>query len=275
MGLDELDAALNKNDEESLARWSQIARSAQMYSTPLFALSAKHQGDLLTLAGSGTFLAYNDSYYILTAAHVWYERLRHADKIGVTLREHYDHACFLDRNMLVLFGPEKPVSWNEWGPDLVLLRIPPARVGEINAFKVFYDLDAGLRFQAKGERTETYLLVGTPKALGEYKQNHASVELMGFWVGLPVPFDHEGRTYIDVKAAIPPPSDVTTFGGVSGGGLWRVQIFCDEVTGKIDQRAILEGVAFYEFNVSSGCGTIRCHGIASIREVLAAIVDAS
>jgi hypothetical protein len=245
-----------------------------MYSTPLFALSVTAAGEVLALAGSGTLLESRGSHYILTAGHVWYNVLRRAEKVGITLREHYDHTCFLDTRTLVPFDPDRPAVWNEWGPDLVLLRIPPSRVGEIRAFKVFYDIEAGLQHQAQGEWNETYLLVGAPAALGQFRQNHASVELMGFWVGLPTPYDNEGRTYLDAMATLPPPSDVASFGGVSGGGLWRIQVFWNQAEGKIDARALLEGVAFYELEVSAGCGVVRCHGVASIKGALDAINSA-
>jgi hypothetical protein len=65
MTIDELEAKLDAKTPEAQAIWMTLARNAQMYSTPLFALSKTPQGDVLELAGSGTFLAKEDDHYIL------------------------------------------------------------------------------------------------------------------------------------------------------------------------------------------------------------------
>ena len=61
---------------------------------------------------------------------------------------------------------------------------------------------------------------------------------------------------------------VDSFGGISGGGLWKVRIYVDETTGKIDSKAALDGVAFWSHGVQNGFGTIRCHGTISIQAAL-------
>jgi hypothetical protein len=71
MNLEELEAKLDAKTPEAQVLWDALARGAQMYSTPLFAVSKTAQGDWLRLAGSGTLLARDDTHYILTAAHVW------------------------------------------------------------------------------------------------------------------------------------------------------------------------------------------------------------
>jgi hypothetical protein len=167
------------------------------------------------------------------------------------------------------FGPERPAAWKEWGPDIILLRIPDIKVGEIKAFKVFYEMKAARSGLVTCDRNETYLLVGTPEVLGSYSQNHASVELIGMWVGMPELYTHDQWDYFDTQAALRPPSNATTFGGVSGGGLWRVQIHHSPESGRIESKVVLEGVAFYEFGTANGKGIVRCHGTQSIEKTLA------
>jgi len=260
MTLDELDA----DTPESTAQWNRIARDNWMYTISLFALSASPMGDVLALAGTGTLIAYESGHYILTAAHVWHKVLKGADKVGITLRETYDHTCLLERQTIVVSGPPIRSSWTEWGPDLIFLRIPDVRVGEIEAFRVFYRLESKEKPVPGREYTEARLLLGTPGALGIYRQNHASVQMTPFWVTQPIRHDREEFDYLDVHARLPPPSTVESFGGVSGGGLWRVKVYSDPATGQLDSTAVLEGVAFYEFDVQRGTGTIRCHGRKSI-----------
>lgn len=268
MTIEELEAAIFAKTPEADQLWMTFAREAQMYSTPLFALVKTPQGDLLKLAGSGTLLAKGNHHYILTAAHVWHEVLKEADFVGVTLRETYDHTCLIETSSIVAHEPEHPAKWSEWGPDVILLQLPAVRVGEIKAFKVFYEMDAGRKAMVTCDRNETYLLAGTPEVLGSYTQNHASVQLLAMWVGNPQPYTRAGWDYFDVEAALHPPSEAKTFGGVSGGGLWRVQIYADPDTGKIASKMTLEGVAYYELGTKDGKGVIRCHGVQSIHRAL-------
>ena len=268
MTIEELEAAIFAKTAESEELWRTFAREAQMYSTPLFALLKTPQGDLLKLAGSGTLLMKGNNHYILTAGHVWYEVLKGSDFVGVTLRETYDHTCLIETASIVANEPVHPAEWGQWGPDFILLQIPAVRVGEIKAFKVFYEMDAGLKAMVTCDRNETYLLVGTPEVLGSYTQNHASVQLLAMWVGNPQLYTRDGWDYFDVEATLHPPSEVKTFGGVSGGGLWRVQIYSQPDTGGITSRMALEGLAFYELGTKNGKGMIRCHGVQSIRKAL-------
>lgn len=61
------------------------------------------------------------------------------------------------------------------------------------------------------------------------------------------------------------------FGGVSGGGLWRVQIYHSPESGHIESKVVLEGIAFYELGTGNGKGIVRCHGVQSIEKALAGV----
>lgn len=271
MTLDEIDQALDSKTPAALLIWEKIGRDSSMYTTALFAVSTSPNGDILELAGTGTLVAVGDSHYILTARHVWEEVLRPANKIGISLRENLNHKCLMDTDSIVPFGPPKPAKWNEWGPDIVFLRIPPIRVLEIEAFRVFYRLRAEEKPLPAKECIEAGLLIGTPHALGKFTQNHASVEIHGFWSKKQSVFNASDFEYIDLDVELPQPSTAKSFGGVSGGGVWRVFIYSNPSTGEIDSDAVLQGIAFYEFNVQKGQGTIRCHGLRSILPVISSL----
>ncbi len=74
--------------------------------------------------------------------------------------------------------------------------------------------------------------------------------------------------YFDFKARLYPDAPVESFGGVSGGGLWRVQIYPHPESGEVESIVALEGVAFWEDGTSSGQGMIRCYGVEPVRNVL-------
>jgi hypothetical protein len=51
------------------------------------------------------------------------------------------------------------------GPDIIPLEIPVAKVGEIKAFRGFYEMDAGAMAMVKVDRSKTYLLAETSEGV--------------------------------------------------------------------------------------------------------------
>jgi hypothetical protein len=268
MTLEEMEAKLDAKDEEAARIWELMARDAMVYSSPLFAFKKTGQQESLEFAGSGTFIREKDRYFVLTARHVWQLKLKDSDGVGVVLREVDDHRYFIETNAIVPYGPKQPLIWNGLGPDIVALEIPPNRVGTIKAMRGFYEMDGGLKAMVTSDRNEAYLLMGTPSVLGSYTSQHASVRVLGMWDGKPVPFTEGDWDYVDFSAAIRPPTPTNTFGGVSGGGLWRVQIYPHPEKEEVASNVVLEGVAFFELGTYAGKGIIRCHGVNSIRKML-------
>src|SRR5947209_4766802 len=115
-------------DEKSRLR-EKIVRNVGAHTVVLFAISDSREGEVLELGGTGTLVSIACSHYVLTARHVWEERLKSARDVGITLKEDIDHCCRIQVNVLVPSGPAKPRSWNEWGPDLVFLKLPANHVG--------------------------------------------------------------------------------------------------------------------------------------------------
>lgn len=268
MTLEEMEAKLDAKDERASKLWESMARDALTYSTPVFSFRKTDDGERLIFAGSGTFIRERDRYFILTARHVWEDMLKQGDAVGVALREVYDHRYFIEVKAITPYGPEAPTRCNDFGPDIIALEIPASDVGTIKAMKGFYDLEGGLKAMVRGSRNEAYLLMGTPGVLGSYTPQHASVQIYGMWDGAISPFTKGEWDYFDFKGALPEGTPGNTFGGVSGGGLWRVQIYPHSKRHEIASTVVLEGVAFYQLGTSGGKGIIRCHGSNSIHKVL-------
>jgi hypothetical protein len=104
-------------------------------------------------------------------------------------------------------------------PDIISLEIPQNRVGEVKAWKGFYEMEAGLKAMVDVDRSEAHLLVGTPSELGSFTQNHASVQILGMWDGAPMAVENGDWDYFDFKTRLQPHTQPGSFGGVSGGGL--------------------------------------------------------
>jgi hypothetical protein len=266
--LSEIAQLLSGESPDSVQQLQVTGRDTGVHTVALFAVLGSVNGDVLELAGTGILIAIEESHYVLTAAHVWEKRLKNANKLGISLREGVDHSCLIEIDAIVPSGPPQPASWNEWGLDIIFLRIPPVRVGEIEAFRVFYREVAEGQSQVPMAHVEIRFLIGTPGALGSFSQTHADLQIVSFGVNGPVHQVHNGIDYLDVHVQMPHPSTADSFGGVSGGGLWRVRVYNDPNSDGIASDATLEGMAFYEIGVQEGNGTIRCHSLESIHSAM-------
>src|ERR1700728_2781168 len=112
--------------------------------------------------GVATLVIGDGAHYFLTAAHVW-TKLQKFTKIGITLVPNIDQCFAIPTQHLIATGPAKPSAEKE-GPDMVLLRIPHAKVGELKARSSFYPLDpiAGKRW-LKINCVELRILLGAPR----------------------------------------------------------------------------------------------------------------
>lgn len=122
------------------------------------------------------------------------------------------------------------------------------------------------------DHVETRVLMGTPKLKGRFTQTHAEVEINGLFVNADAPCEMHGDfDYFDLEVdrkVRKVPELPENFGGVSGGGLWKVAVYCTCSTGKIEWVRTLEGVAFFELVREDGTRLIRCHGPKSLCAVM-------
>jgi hypothetical protein len=242
----------------------KIVRNLGDFTVALFGISGAPQ-ERLRLAGTGTLVVLDGRRFILTALHVWEEVLKTADKIGITMKEDIVHCTVIGRSAVEPFGPPKPAAWNEWGPDLVLLSVPAADVGRISAYRSFWNVTAQRDINAAV--LESLVLMGTPAALGTFTETFADVQINGMFLGPEAQHTQGEFDYLDyeIDLSLAVPRD---FGGVSGGGVWQVYIYWVPLTGEIDWRMSLHGVAFFQLPIIAERRTIRCHGPESIRAAL-------
>jgi hypothetical protein len=209
--------------------------------------------DRLTLGGTGTLVSFLNSWYILTAAHVWKENLENAERIAITLKEDVEHKYLLDPHEIVAIGPAVPKKWDEWGADVTLLRIPAERAADIQAKGrvAFYNLSIARQVTGLFNGLVTRALIGTPNVWGEFQGGHADLLVNAIFCGNDVgPFDpidtppniREDFDYIDLN--IDPRFGPPDYRGVSGGGLWRLVFYGPDSTGEIARLKLLDGVAF-------------------------------
>jgi hypothetical protein len=271
---------LDEIEEQALAKdsplcWS-IARELADF-TVAFIVTNNGQ---LSPAGTGTLVSFRDSHYFLTAAHVWEEVLKKSDWIRIPLKENSPCRFAISPREIVSFSTPIPERWNEWGPDITLLRIPPERVGSFIAVgRPFFPLSMKREFRIDC-CLETTFLMGAPALRGEFTAESAFPELQGMnvlqYTGLHSPTETSSRLrlqfdFVDIFIDTTQPDVAPSFEGVSGGGLWKVYIFKGN-DGKVQTFKVLVGVAFWQDPGDSSL-RIRCHGPQTIGAALCPLYD--
>jgi hypothetical protein len=252
----------------------RIVRDVGPFTVGLLLISQTAQGERLDLWGTGTLVWFAGVHYILTAAHVWEKLCEGAGpaSVGLTLRENLTHRYLIDRDAIVATGPPKPAQWNEWGPDIVFLRVPPQHVGGIEVYRAFWNLARKQTF-SHVICIDLRVLMGAPYELGEFTQVHAEFEINGMfskpdierYSSMQAPEAiRRDYDYVDLDMDLALLGVPQTFGGVSGGGLWRVLVYWSDTKNEIDWAMDIEGVAFHESDLVNGHRTVRCHGPQSI-----------
>lgn len=246
------------------------------YSSPLFLDK--------TLVGSGTFIAWKDQFGILTAHHVPHNPLDATlrfdfsagsdQRLGVALAAHAHCFEFQIRN-LSLVDIAAPIDTEDHGrgPDLAVIKLGnKAVVDAIAARKLFYRLDVHTteRVERSLRDDGIFVVCGAAKECeraGGPELGFTEVmieELTAYHGGMVPPsgrrFERDGYRYAELGVEYASHEDLPgTFGGVSGGGLWHIDVSkAADGTYKVSEP-ILAGVAFYQTAVVNQQRMIRCH----------------
>jgi hypothetical protein len=141
-------------------------------------------------------------------------------------------------------------------------------IGGIKAFKSFYPLDKS-RPKPELDGVEALLLMGAPGEFEKHTPTRSELNINGFFSDVNAePYVRGDFDFVDLREEVNLPGLPKDFGGVSGGGLWRVRVFESPKTAKIDWLSFLEGVAFYQLKLADPHIIIRCHGQDTIRTAM-------
>jgi hypothetical protein len=242
--------------------FERVAVSCRHYAVALIALASLQGPRSPEPSGIGTLTRTRNDHYILTATHVW-KRLRQSKHVGITLTPGVNQLTPIPSELLIPAGP--PARSDDWGPDLVFLKIPPSHVGGIAAKLSFYHLEHRRR-RPRSTEIEARILLGAPGEFATLSPGHLDLTIQAINADSdPNPYVKRGFDYIDLKEYAGAHGFPSSYRGFSGGGLWRVSLFRDKRNGEIDWMCFLEGVAFRESDLKNGYRIIRCHGPRSIR----------
>jgi hypothetical protein len=215
--------------------WNSIICDATSNTVVIVAISRSRCGKQMKQAGTGTLVFLEGAHYILTATHVWDTMLVDADELGFTIRTGRgmpNTFSIAIRTMRPPIAFPRDQDCEEWGPDLALLRIPDLYVGTIEAFRSFYNMSATKKILKDTDHLETWMLCGAPAVLGTSSETEVYACGRAFQVELESVHRRDGFDFVDVLAHWPSPSDPVQFGGVSGGGLWKLLLYTDRLSNK-------------------------------------------
>src|ERR1700733_12104881 len=263
MTLEEIEATLR--DEKSGLK-EQAGRAAGNFTVAMLAVTNPALSPRpLRLVGTGTLVIVNDIHYILTAAHVWSAVQQRGSLLGLTLKEGIHHEFLIPNDNIVASGPGYDAASVDWGPDLAFLRIPSERLGTIKAYKSFYNLSRE-RPGRLLDCIKTNAVIGTPGELAEHWPRYAVLQVTAFFLETNPRRSTKGQyDYLEYTVDLNFPGVPSTFGGVSGGGLWELFLYYSEKTQKIETIERLIGVAYVETPVVDWHRNIRFHGYESLR----------
>jgi hypothetical protein len=248
---------------ESELHTAIVKEIGQRFAVALLGIFGKGEKEVIKTLGSGTLVLVGQTRCILTASHVW-KVLQDSDAVGITLIPDKTHVFPILTKSITVLNELKPDKDEEWGPDIVLLKIPNEYVGSIEARKGFYSASVDGKLQIEGkEYLSGALLLGSPAELGTFTPQHADFSIDGLFTDLESSYSKGNFDYFDEVAAKPPNIPIKSYQGMSGGGLWEIRIYCSE-KGKVQWSQRLIGVIYYQLTDSEGKRIIRCHGPKTI-----------
>lgn len=246
------------------------------YMTAILSVSKDKDGEKCELIGSGTFIKIGDYFGILTANHVVNNQLfQKSKKIGLVLQRKA-HSYFVERDMITCISIGKKTGYGI-GPDLSLILLSQPIVETIKATKSFWNIDKYkdkiLEYSNKDLLKDLFCILGCPnvytKELSPTDKFEDLTGLFGLngFSGIENIREFDSFDYCDFLVKYDditkPPS---SFGGVSGAGLWHIELFKNSEDNIDYKRAILFGIAWCQTDIKNDIRKIICHGRISIYE---------
>lgn len=262
------DLILIKDLPEQLVR--SVIQDLATYTVAFLSVTESAKPYEAELIGTGVLVSAGGRRAILTADHVA-EVLPNNGRIGLFLdRTSQSHTIDAAGVSKVRVGR----GTNERdGPDLAVLLLAPQIAGALAAKKSFFNLDSVREVALTAEpdlRDGAWFAQGFLEERGVVKAEPGVDGLTKYFynftgVGGPHQIDREGGfDYLDMMVAKEARNGVPVhWGGMSGGGIWRVPLKKD-ATGTTHLRPVLSGIMYYQHPTTpTSCG-VRGHALQSI-----------
>lgn len=251
---------------------ADAARAIANFSVGLAKLVVRGNAEDAVATGSGTLVTVGNVAGILTAAHV-VKNLPDAGDAALTrfpgkpsLLQKQTIDMALAEKLVIASGSDGPS-----GPDLGFVRLPMVNVQNLQATNSFLNIGErhGVELPARKGSAYVDAVVGVVSEwTSDLPPPRPSTRMISFellYCGGTVTSKYQPGAFDlctfrpDFAADKKPPD---SYGGVSGGGLWRTYFEPDGSNRVIENRLV--GVAFYEYRDRDGTMQLICHGPCSI-----------
>jgi hypothetical protein len=166
----------------------------------------------------------------------------------------------------------KGPKYGEWGPDLVLCRLPDHICSALEADgKVFHALDLAPLPVANDTRW-FWVLIGVPDEMSTHGPSEDVLATRAIGCHTLHIYEKGEYSYVDLffkrnqYEGLP-----RSFGGISGGGLWAAEFSLRDTSLELEwtSRIALRGVAFYQHPDTENVATVRCHARKDVMNLVA------
>ena len=239
-------------------------------------LNSRNGEETAESAGSGTLVKVGKVYGILTAAHVL-TRLPTSGVVGLVRVSRFARGLqklgfeMGQTHSVVLPGKEGPD-----GPDIGFLPLPLNKAVELEATSTFRNLDYAAQRLQENPIPAKYVFDGiigilaerTKKIRAEFGMRMEFESRYQFGTTSLLPDAHG----LDRCLFTPGPTDMVpypeSYGGTSGGGLWRTYCHVDSNGKQQVAENRLVGVPYYQSEKVGEKRLLYCHGPRTIYELL-------
>lgn len=255
------------------------------FSTILMKVVSEGSKEVGLPIGSGTFVRYKEIFAILTCRHVT-ELLNKNEKLGLVIHER-SHRFRIPVEFLQIITMGNNFTESE-GPDLALIILPRIKVGDIGMYKSFYPLDSDQDLMLHNPpelNSGFWFLCGAPDIKTEFKSSSNQNEYDFVWYsgvgGVDIFYFENGYDYCDYQIEnIDESADMMeadtipiSFGGISGGGLWQVQLTKSSNGIITPLKYYFSGVPYYQTELQNKQRIVKCHGRTSVYENVVAELE--
>lgn len=251
----------------------KIGKVVRSYSVCLLAMYIENGEPRVELIGSGTLIKFGDKFGILTAYHVVHSnKFMKSERIGVGLNEE-EHQYSIGKNELEILDIGIPIDQKR-GPDLSIIVLYSKNLATMKSLKSFWPIDFFRDRRPNEQMLIDYgvcCLVGCPQVLegesasGRHFEIAKSLFMIAGFSGISRIWDNGDFDFIEYPVSYDEVSDSpSSFGGVSGGGLWHVILKRSGSNDLEFEKPFMIGVAYYQTEIRNNIRYIYCNGIKSI-----------
>jgi len=240
-----------------------------------------HELEDVQLLGTGTLIKVGKNHGILTAQHVL-KALPKEGRLGLIMSRSANRET-VNISGITYIDIARGTN-DQDGPDLALVLLSPSIASTIAARKNFYDLNIHREkalINPPDLQYGVWCNIGfidekTIEKPGEKGYTKIKVFFMQAGFGGPEkePYSKDGFDYISLPVTYNSSPDIPiNFGGISGGGVWQVQLIRGTDNEMTIGELLLSGVVFYQEALANDRRNLICHYRKSVYNTAYTIIE--